>query len=108
MRAQISKIALAALMALGLSAALPLTTPAQAAHFHGGGGGGHWGGGGGHWHGGYGGWRGGGWGFGLYAPYPYYGYGYGYGPYDDGCYAYRPIYDRRGRYLGRRLVNICY
>lgn len=68
--------------------------------------GGH--GGGGHWHGG-------GWGpaavglgvLGLAAgaaiasdPGPgYYG--------DDGCHAYRPVYDGYGNYMGRRLVNVC-
>ena len=28
-------------------------------------------------------------------------------PYDNGCYAYRPVYDAYGVYIGRRLVDIC-
>ncbi|MGD0185805.1 MAG: hypothetical protein ABSC25_11225 [Roseiarcus sp.] len=55
---------------------------------------------------------------GYYGPGPYYGYGYdpnyggpyygaGYGPGPNGCTAYRPVYDRAGRYLGRRWVDIC-
>jgi hypothetical protein len=104
--------------------------------FHGGfGGGGFRGGGwrgggwGGGWRGGWG-WGGGcwncGWGWGLAtgallgaaATYPYYGYGYGY-PYPyygagygygggPGCWVRRRVWTARGRYLGRRLVNICY
>ncbi len=31
--------------------------------------------------------------------YDYYGY--------DPCYRYRPLYDQWGRYLGRRLVDVC-
>ena len=42
---------------------------------------------------------------GYYGPGPYYGAGYGPGP--NGCTAYRPVYDRAGRYLGRRWVDIC-
>lgn len=30
----------------------------------------------------------------------------GYG-YDNGCYAYRPVYNAYGVYVGRRLVDIC-
>ena len=88
--------------------------------FAGGGGGGgavHRGGGWGHG----GGWgRGGGWGpavgLGILggvaagaiiaSQEPYYadpGYVYA----DDGCYQYRPVYDRWGRYLGRRNVYVC-
>jgi hypothetical protein len=86
-----------------------------------------WGGG---WRGGWGGWRGGwggcrwggcGWGGGWWWPaaglatgvalastYPYWGgYGYGYG-YDNGCTQLVPVYSRRGFYLGRRWVNVCY
>jgi hypothetical protein len=94
MRAPVSKIAFAALTALALAVAtLSLATPAQAQH---------WRGGGGH------GWRGGGgWGIGIYPGYYGYGYGYGY-PYGDGCLAYRPVYNRYGEYIGRRLVNVCY
>ena len=67
----------------------------------------------------WGGWCGGGWwwpGFatgaivGAAAAYPYddYGYGgYGYG-YDNGCWVYRPLYNRHGHYIGRHLVNLCY
>ena len=40
--------------------------------------------------------------------YPYYGYDYSGYDDGDGCYAYRPIYDSWGNYIGRRLVNICY
>ena len=100
MRASLLKTSLAALTALGLCVAtLSMATPAQAQHWHGGGG--H------SWHGG-GGWRGGYGGFGL-GIFPGYGYGYGYPyTYDDGCLAYRPIYDRYGRFRGRRLVNVCY
>ena len=56
---------------------------------------------------------------GAAATYPYddYGYGYsysygngngnGYG-YDNGCWVYRPLYNRHGHYIGRHLVNLCY
>jgi hypothetical protein len=103
-----------AALAIGISA-VGMTTPAfaqQPHHQHpgGGGGGGH-----GNWHGGGGGghWHGGGWGpaavglgvLGLAAgaaiaaqPGP---------DYDDGCQAYRPVYDPYGNYMGRRLVNVC-
>jgi len=112
-----------AALAIGISAA-GMTTPAFAqqqiqhpAHggpVHGGpvhGGPAHGGPGHGNWHGG----GGGGWGpaavglgvLGLAAgaaiaaqPDPgYYG--------DDGCQAYRPVYDAYGNYMGRRLVNVC-
>jgi hypothetical protein len=41
--------------------------------------------------------------------YPYYGYGYPYygAGYPNGCLVYRRVYNRRGRYIGRGLVNIC-
>jgi hypothetical protein len=60
----------------------------------------------------WGGWCGGWWwpGFatgavvGAAAAYPYSDYGYGY---DNGCWVYRPAY-RRGVYVGRYLVNVCY
>jgi len=50
---------------------------------------------------------------GAAATYPYYDYGYGYPDYagygyDNGCWVYRPSYNRYGRYIGRRLVNVCY
>jgi hypothetical protein len=48
---------------------------------------------------------------GAAATYPYYDYGYGYpdyAGYDNGCWVYRPSYNRYGRYIGRRLVNVCY
>ena len=82
-----------------------------------------WGGG---WRGGWGGcrWGGCGWGGGWWWPagvatgvalassYPYWGgdYGYGYGGYgnDNGCVQLIPVYSRRGFYLGRRWVNVCY
>jgi hypothetical protein len=121
-----------AALAIGVSA-IGVTTPAfaqmyqrpyVAPHGGGGGGGGHWhggGGGGGHWHGGGGGghWHGGGWGpaavglgvLGLAAgaaiaaqPGPDYD---GPDPNDDGCQAYRPVYDAYGNFMGRRLVNVC-
>jgi hypothetical protein len=48
---------------------------------------------------------------GAAAAYPYndcdYGYGYGYGN-DNGCWAYRALYNRHGHYIGRHLVNLCY
>jgi hypothetical protein len=121
MRNTISKPAIAALMALSLTAsAFATVEPAAAAGrvFHGGGGRmGGWHGGG--WHGG--GWRGGGWGGGwagpaivgglaagalLAAPYAYnYGYGgYGYG---GNCYSYQPMYDAYGNFIGNQAVNIC-
>ena len=106
--------------------------------WHGGGGGGGWRGGwgGGGWRGGWGGggwgWRragwgwGGGWGGGCWNC----GWGWGWDPgwavaaavpigvaiaansqpvyADNGCWVRRRIWDARGRYLGRRLVNVCY
>jgi hypothetical protein len=124
MRNTISKPAIAALMALSLTAsasAFALTVePASAAGpaFHGGGGhaGGGWRGGCGGWHGGGrgGGWHGGGWagsavigglaaGALLAAPYAYnYGDG-GYG----GCTAYQPMYDAYGNYISQQLVRTC-
>ena len=122
MRNTISKPAIAALVALSLTASAFAVTvePASAAGpaFHGGGGhvGGGWHGGGGGWHGGGrgGGWHGGGWagpaivgglaaGALLAAPYAY-GYGYnGYG----GCTAYQPMYDAYGNYIGQQLVRTC-
>jgi hypothetical protein len=102
--------------------------------FHGGGfGGGFHGGGFGGWRrGGFGGWRGGygwggrGWGYGSWGccgwgyagwGYPWWGWGYPYGYGDDyGSgwspdyagygYGYPPAYGG-GRYLGRRLINVC-
>jgi hypothetical protein len=35
-----------------------------------------------------------------------YGDGYDYG-YDNGCIQYRPVYNRYGRFIGRRAVNVC-
>jgi hypothetical protein len=117
MRNTISKPAIAALMALSLTASVFATVePASAANWHGGGrGGGAWHGGGGWrgggWHGG--GWRGGGWagpaivgglaaGALLAAPY----YGYGYGPYYGYGYGncYAPMYDAYGNYIGTQSV----
>ena len=123
-----------AALAIGVSA-MGMTTPALAQMYHqpaaaphswghGGPGahGGHFAGGGGHWHGGGGGgghWHGGGWGpaavglgvLGLAAgaaiaaqPGPDYD---GPDPGDDGCQAYRPVYDAYGNFMGRRLVNVC-
>jgi hypothetical protein len=99
--------------------------------WRGGGWGGGWRGGWGGWRGGWGGWGCCGWGWGGWWPayalgaglaanayYPYYGYGYGDGygngygygggyGYGNGCWAYHATYSRSGRYLGRRLVNLC-
>ena len=35
---------------------------------------------------------------------------YGPGPYyaDDGCWQPRAMYDAWGRYVGQRMVNVCY
>ena len=107
-----------AALAIGVSA-MGVTSPAFAQMYHPPAaaphaGGGHWhgGGGGGHWHGG-------GWGpaavglgvLGLAAgaaiaaqPGPDYD---GPDPGDDGCQAYRPVYDAYGNFMGRRLVNVC-
>ncbi len=118
MRNTTSKPAIAALMALSLTASVFATAePASAASWHGGGrGGGGWHGGG--WHGG--GWRGGGWHGGWAGPAvvgglaagallaaPYYGYGYGYGPtygYGYGNCSYAPIYDAYGNFIGNQPV----
>ena len=116
-----------AALAIGVSA-MGVTSPAFAQMYHppaaaphswghGGPGahGGHFAGGGGHWHGG----GGHGWGaaavglgvLGLAAgaaiaaqPGPDYD---GPDPGDDGCQAYRPVYDAYGNFMGRRLVNVC-
>jgi len=107
-------IALTALF-LGFGVAAATSTPAEAAPpgvwHHGYWGGGRW----------YGGWWGPAVGLGIlglaagaaiasqgpyYAPGPYY-YGPDYGPGPDSCTAYRPVYDRSNRYLGRRWVDIC-
>ncbi len=132
MRNSVSKTIIAGVAALAMSAGVVSSTaPAAAGEWHGGGGGWHgggwhgggWHGGGWHaggwhggrtWHNGYwngGHWYGGWWGpavaaglaAGAIATYPYWG-GYGY---NNGCWAYRPIYDAYGRYLGQRYVNIC-
>jgi hypothetical protein len=113
-----------AALAIGVSA-MGMTTPAFAQIYHPptspghgpavhGGGGGHWhGGGGGHWHGG--GWGPAAVGLGVLglaagaaiAAQPGPDYEDGPGPYDDGCQAYRPVYDAYGNFMGRRLVNVC-
>lgn len=102
-------VASIASLAIGLGA-MALSAPASAAFRAGGG---H---GGGSFHGG-GGFRGGSFGLGLglgaLGGYGYYGYpGYAYNDYgydytDPGCITVRPMYDRYGRYLGRRTVNVC-
>jgi hypothetical protein len=64
----------------------------------------------GHWRHGY--WHNGWWGpavvagvaVGALATYPY-SSGYDY---DNGCWAYEPVYDAYGNYLGQQYVNICY
>jgi hypothetical protein len=114
MNGNLKKAAIAAVAALALGAgvAVSTTAPAEAACY-----------GpncyGGHWHRG----GGGGWGpaVGLgilggaiagaaiansgpyYGPGPYYGDGDG-----DSCWQPRPMFDRWGRYIGRRMVNVCY
>jgi hypothetical protein len=103
-------IAIGALAAL----AVGLTGAASAAEFHGGKS--HGGGGGGReWHGGH--WRGapaGGWhGYGWGGPFVW-----GYDPhyndpnytgYDDvnNCTRFRAVYNRYGKFIGRRAVDIC-
>jgi hypothetical protein len=115
MQNTLSKTIIAGLAALSLGAsALATAEPATAAVFHGHGGGFHGG-----WHGGGvargGGYYGGGGWWGpaivgglaagaLAAPYAY-GYGYGY-PY-NGCYAYQPMYDAYGNYIGQQPVRTC-
>jgi hypothetical protein len=137
MRASFSQSFLAGLAALALSGSICLTAePAEAqwrmGGWHGGGWGGGWRGGGwGGWRGGWG-WRGpcGGWGCGAWAPglavaawgVPAWGWGWGpgwgwdsgwgWGPgvtyaNDSGCWVVRRVWTRGGRYLGRRLVNVC-
>ena len=109
-------IAAVATLALGAGVAVSTTAPAEAAPC------GPHGCYGGHYYGGYGGYRhNGGWGpaVGLgilggviagaaiansgpyYGPGPYYGYG-------DGCWRPRPVYNAWGRYVGQRMVNVCY
>ena len=40
----------------------------------------------------------------YYGPGPYYG-----GPgYDPGCWQPRPMYNAWGRFIGQRMVNVCY
>jgi hypothetical protein len=104
-------VAAVAALALGGGVAVATTAPAEAYC------GPHGCYGGGHWH------RGGGWGWGpavglgiiggaiagaaiansgpYYGPGPYYGYG-------DGCWQPRAMYDAWGRYIGQRMVNVCY
>ena len=113
MSGNLKRTALAAVAALALGACVAVSTsaPADAQQIwrpHNGGG---WHGGGGHWHGG-------GWG-------PAVGLGilggaiagaaiansgpyYGPGPYGDDCVQPRAMYDAWGRYIGRRMVNVCY
>lgn len=127
MRASILK---ALLGAGALLAAVAMTGPVEGGPIPGGGGGHFGGGGGGHFggdgggrfggggggrfggdghrpHGGHGGGYGGGWydGWG----YPDLGWGYdpGYYPDDSACWVYRDAWDRHGKYIGRRLVNVC-
>jgi len=72
-----------------------------------------WGWGGRHRYGGY--WNNGWWwgpalagGLIVGGAYPYWGY-YGYPDYgyDNGCFVYRRVYNRRHHYIGRMLVDIC-
>ncbi len=114
MNASLKKTAIAAVAALALGAgvAVSTTAPAEAGPvWHKGGYyGGHWSNG----------WWGPAIGLGILGgvlagaavanPGPYYGPGpdYGPGPYGNGCWQPRPIYDAWGRYLGNRMVNVCY
>lgn len=136
MHSSISKTVLAGLTALAVSASIAFSSPAAAAfQFHGGGFGGFHGpmvgfrpSGFGAFHPGFGfrrnvfinrngcwGWCGGGWwwpGFATGAiagatAYPYDDDRNGNG-YDNGCWVYRPLYNRHGHYIGRHLVNLCY
>lgn len=109
MRNAISKLLTTGVAALSLTASVIATAdPAAAGYWHGGG----WHAGG--WHGGgwHGGWRRG-WygGAGWWGPAVVGGLAAGAlvaAPYyEGGCYAYRPMYDAYGNYLGRHLVNIC-
>jgi hypothetical protein len=97
-------IGISAIVTVAPASAAPL--PAHGGHIHGGGGP--------RFHGG-GGWHGGSWGpaavglgvLGLAAGAALAAPGY-YGDYgDNGCQAYRPVYDGYGNFLGRRLVNVC-
>ncbi len=120
MNGNLKKTAVAAVAALALGAGVAVSTTAPAEAFCGT----HGCYGGGQWHRGYYGggyWHNGGWGpaIGLgilggviagsaiansgpyYGPGPYYGYG-------NGCWQPRPMYDAWGRYLGQRMVNVCY
>ena len=115
MRRAISRVCIAGLATLSLTASVIATAePAAAGQWHGGG----WQGGG--WHGG--GWHGGGWHGGWHRG--WYGGGAGWwGPavvgglaagallaapyYGGSCYSYRPTYDGYGNYLGQQPVNIC-
>jgi len=130
MRTSIVRAVVVAMSVVGLSATShSMIATAEAGTLHGGGGGGwHGGGGGGGWHdgGGGGGWHGGGWhggggggwhgggAFGGYNGWGYPGWGYGWdsGPgydYPDqgSCWVYRDVWSSKGRYLGRRLVDVC-
>jgi hypothetical protein len=117
MSGNLKKIAFAAVAALAIGAGVAVSTagPADAQDMwrhHGG----YYGHGGG-WHGG--GWHGGGWGpavgLGILGgaiagaaianSAPYYGPGPYYG---NDCVQPRPMYDAWGRYIGDRMVNVCY
>jgi hypothetical protein len=135
MRVSIPRSMLAGVAALVSLALSSPTTPASAGTWHGGGGFGGWRGGWGYggwgYRGyGYGGWGCCGWGWGYagwgypwglgyggwdyppdyYAGAGYYGGDNGYYGGGSGCWTYRKVWTQpggRGRYLGRRLVNIC-
>jgi hypothetical protein len=110
MQKAISKMLIAALATVSLTASIVATTePAAAGNWHGGGGwhGGGWHGGG--WHGG--GWHGGGWHGGWWGPAVVGGLAAGAllaAPYYGGsCYVSGPAYDAYGNYLGQQPVNMC-
>jgi hypothetical protein len=109
MNVSLKKTAIAAVAALALGAgvAVSTTAPAEAGPVwhHGGYYGGHW----------RGGWWGPAIGLGIIGGViagaavansgPYYGPGPYYG---DGCWQPRAMYDAWGRYIGQRMVNVCY
>ena len=113
MNGRLKRTAIAAVAALTLGAGVAVSTsaPADAAPppvwHHGGYYGGHW----------RGGWWGPAVGLGILGGViagaavansgPYYGPGPYYGN-DDGCWQPRPIYNAWGRYIGQRMVNVCY
>ena len=106
-----SFVAATAALALGAGVAVSTSGPAEAQYYYR--------------HGGYYHHGGGDWGWGLAAGLlggavigsaiannNNYSYGPGPGPgpryYGDSCWRPRPVYDRWGNYVGRRMVDVCY